>query len=638
MQKLNSLLTEYKFRNAQEVIDIQEYFNLVKEDKSYCLSPADRLLKAIGEPELIDTSKVPELGRKFGNRIIKRYAPFKDFFGLEEVIEKIVSFLKHAAQGLEERKQILYLLGSPGGGKSSLAEKLKELMEQEPFYAIEGSPIHESPLGLARLFPSLKEELGIEEKNIPYCISPWLQKRIDELDSDISQLKVVKMHPSRYRQIAISKTEPGDENTQDISALVGKLDIRKLEHFAQDDPDAYRYNGGLCIGNRGILEFVEMFKAPIKILNPLLTATQEGNYKATEQMPAIPFEGIILSHSNFAEWDTFVANRNNEAFLDRIYTIKVPYALSISDEQNIYNKYIQSSSLKSAPVAPHTLETLAKFSVLTRLEELGETNPTVKMLVYDGKNVKDQFPNAKSYQEYKDRSSSKEGFFGLSTRTAFKVLSKVFNYDVYELAANPVHLFSVLKNTIETDDLSKETKDSWNTYINEYVLPEYIKLLQKDIQVAYLDSYADYAQHLFDAYISHADAWLEDQDYRDPNTGQIYDRAQLNFLLEELEKPARIANPKDFRHEVVNFNLRYQATHKGKNIPWHSHDRFKAVIEAKLFTKTEDLLPQISFDGHAKNEEAKKHKAFLERMKEKGYTERQVRLVVEFFQRYTKSK
>ena len=103
--------------------------------------------------------------------------------------------------------------------------------------------------------------------------------------------------PSVLRQIAITKTEPGDENNQDISSLVGKVDIRKLEHLSQDDPDAYSYSGGLCLANQGLLEFVEMFKAPIKMLHPLLTATQEGNFKGTEGFSAIPFNGVIVAHS-----------------------------------------------------------------------------------------------------------------------------------------------------------------------------------------------------------------------------------------------------------------------------------------------------------------------------------------------------
>lgn len=231
---------------------------------------------------------------------------------MEEPIEQIVGFLKHAAQGLEETKQVLYLLGPVGGGKSSIAEKLKDLMEKIPFYAIKGSPVFESPLSLFNPIEDaelLRERFGIPSRYLRYLMSPWAVKRLHEFNGDISKFRVVKVRPSRLKQIAVAKTEPGDENNQDISSLVGKVDIRKLEEHSQDDPDAYSYSGGLCRANRGLLEFVEMFKAPIKVLHPLLTATQEGNYNATEGLSSIPFEGIILAHSNESEWQTF---RNNK--------------------------------------------------------------------------------------------------------------------------------------------------------------------------------------------------------------------------------------------------------------------------------------------------------------------------------------
>ena len=155
------------------------------------------------------------------------------------------------------------------------------------------------------------------------------------------------------------QSEPGDENNQDISSLVGKVDIRKLESLSQDDPDAYSYSGGLCLANQGLLEFVEMFKAPIKMLHPLLTATQEGNFKGTEGFSAIPFQGIILAHSNESEWQAFRNNRNNEAFLDRVYIVKVPYCLQVSEEVRIYRKLLRNSSLATAPCAPGTLDMMA---------------------------------------------------------------------------------------------------------------------------------------------------------------------------------------------------------------------------------------------------------------------------------------
>ena len=269
-------------------------------------------------------------------------------------------------------------------------------------------------------------------------MSPWAVKRLKEFDGDISQFRVVRLNPSVLRQVAIAKTEPGDENNQDISSLVGKVDIRKLDRHSQDDPDAYSYSGGLCLANQGLLEFVEMFKAPIKMLHPLLTATQEGNFKGTEGFSAIPFNGAILAHSNESEWQTFRNNKHNEAFLDRIYIVKVPYCLQVSEEVRIYEKLLHHSSLSAAPCAPGTLDMMAQFSVLTRLKEPENSSIYSKLRVYDGESLKDVDPKAKALQEYKDYAGTDEGMNGVSTRFAYKILSSVFNYDQTEVAANPV--------------------------------------------------------------------------------------------------------------------------------------------------------------------------------------------------------
>jgi serine protein kinase len=316
---------------------------------------SERMLAAIGEPEMVDTRHDQRLSRIFGNKVIRIYPAFKDFYGLEEPIEQVVSHFRHAAQGLEEKKQILYLLGPVGGGKSSIAERLKQLMEQVPFYAIKGSPVNESPLGLFSNDedgPLLEQQFGIPRRYTQSIMSPWAVKRLEEFGGDIRKFKVVKRFPSILKQVGIAKTEPGDENNQDISALVGKVDIRKLESYAQDDPDAYSYSGGLCLANQGLLEFVEMFKAPIKVLHPLLTATQEGNFKGTEGFGAIPFDGIVMAHSNESEWKAFKNNKNNEAFLDRIYIVKVPYCLRVTEEVKIYDKLLRNSSLKDASARP----------------------------------------------------------------------------------------------------------------------------------------------------------------------------------------------------------------------------------------------------------------------------------------------
>ncbi len=639
-----SIFSHYRERyetTQQEEMSIQEYLDLCKSDPSVYSTAAERMLMAIGEPEFVDTSRDSRLSRIFSNKIIKRYSAFSEFYGMEECIEQIVSFFKHAAQGLEEKKQILYLLGPVGGGKSSLAEKLKSLVEKQPIYCIKGSPVFESPLGLFDPDEDaliLEEDYGIPKRYIKQIMSPWAVKRLHEYNGDISQFRVVKVYPSILDQIAITKTEPGDENNQDISSLVGKVDIRKLEDFPQSDPDAYSFSGGLCRSNQGIMEFVEMFKAPIKVLHPLLTATQEGNYNSTEGLGAIPFEGVILAHSNEAEWQSFKNNKNNEAFIDRVYIVKIPYCLRVSEEIRIYEKLLQNSSLANAQCAPDTLKMLAQFTTLSRIKEPDNSNLYSKMRIYDGENLKDTDPKAKSMQEYRDAAGVDEGMTGLSTRFAFKILSKVFNFDSSEIAANPVHLLYVLEQQIEQEQFLPELQEKYLTFIKEYLAPRYVEFIGKEIQTAYLESYAEYGQNIFDRYVTYADFWIQDQEYRDPETGEILDRAALNEELEKVEKPAGISNPKDFRNEVVNFVLRARANNHGRNPVWSSYEKLRTVIEKKMFSNTEDLLPVISFNAKASVDDKKKHEDFVARMTERGYTEKQVRLLSEWYLRVRKSQ
>src|SRR5919108_34474 len=422
------------YENRREVeLSLEDYLAKCSDDSSYYAGAAERMLRAIGEPVMVDTSQDPRLGRIFMNRTIKVYPEFSDFFGMEETIERIVGFFRHAAQGLEERKQILYLLGPVGGGKSSLAERLKQLMEKEPVYVLkagkEVSPVFESPLGLfdpVTLGPELERRYGIPRRRLTGTISPWAVKRLEEFGGDITKFTVVRLQPSRLKQICIAKTEPGDENNQDVSSLVGKVDIRKLEFFSQNDPDAYSFSGGLNRTTQGLLEFVEMFKAPIKMLHPLLTSTQEGNYVGSENIGGIPYQGMVLAY---------------------------------------------------------------------------------------------------------------------------------------------------------------------------------------------------------------ADAWIEDQDYKDPDTGQLMNRELLNQELSKIEKPAGIANPKDFRNEVVKFALRARANNAGRNPSWTSYEKLREVIERRMFSQVEDLLPVISFSTKGDKEAEKKHGEFVNRMVSRGYTPRQTRRLVEWYMR-----
>src|SRR6266576_601632 len=543
---------------SQSDMSMAEYLESCRSDPLKYANAAERLLAAIGEPQMSDTARDPRLGRIFLNRTMRTYPAFAGFYGMEETIERIVGFFRHAAQGLEERKQILYLLGPVGGGKSSLAERLKALMEVHPIYVLKAgdelSPVFDSPLSLfdpESLGPMLEEKYGIPRRRLSGLMSPWCYKRLESFGGDISQFRVAKIQPSRLRQIAIAKTEPGDENNQDISSLVGKVDIRKLETFAQNDPDAYSYSGGLNRANQGILEFVEMFKAPIKMLHPLLTATQEGNYIGTENIGAIPFTGVILAHSNESEWQSF----------------------------------------------------------------------------------KESDPKARSVQEYKDAAGVDEGMDGVSTRFAFKILAATFNHDTAELGADPVHLMYALEQSIRREQLPEEVEKRYLEFIKAELVPRYAEFIGHEIPKAYLESYSDYGQNLFDRYVDYADAWIEDQDFKDPDTGQLLNRELLNQELTKIEKPAGIANPKDFRNEVVKFSLRSRAQNSGKNPSWTSYEKIREVIEKRIFSQVEDLLPVISFGSKKDGDTEKKHGEFVARMVGRGYTERQVRRLVEWYMR-----
>jgi len=637
-------ILQEKKKMQRESMSFIDYLKLCKKDSSVYASAAERMLAAIGKPTIVDTSKDPRLSRIFLNRTLQVYPAFSDFYGMEDTIERIVGYFRHAAQGLEEKKQILYLLGPVGGGKSSIAERLKELITRLPFYVLTAedgtlSPVFETPLGVFDVNShgeKLKKDYGIDPRYLNTIMSPWAIKRLAEYEGDVGRFRVTKVWPNKLEQIGVVKTEPGDDNNQDISSLVGKTNIRMLEHYDQNDPDSYSFSGALCRGNQGIMEFVEMFKAPIKMLHPLLTATQEGNYIGTEGISAIPFSGVVLAHSNEAEWQSFKNNKNNEAFIDRVYVVKVPYCLRVSDEVNIYKKMLEHSSLNNAVCAPQTLEMLSKFCVLTRLNEHENSSQYSKMRVYDGEAIKDVDPKARSIQEYRDAAGVDEGMGGISTRFAFKVLSKTFNFDTAEIAADPVHLMYVLEDSIRREQFKDDVENRYIDFIKEYLAPKYAEFIGNEIRQNFIESYAEYGQNLFDQYVAYADAWIQEIDFKDPDTGNMFDRDILNKELEKIEKPAGIANPKDFRHEVVNFVLRARAKNGGE-ILWSTYEKLREVIEKKMFSTSDDMLPVISFGAKSNSEIQSKHSEFVDRMKNNRYTERQIKRLVDWFIRTQKS-
>lgn len=651
-----SIFENYKSRYIEHKpteFSIQEYLDKCREEPFTYANVAQKMVKAIGEPTYIDTSKEgEEMARIFSGRTIRRYDSFSMFYGIEDTIDKIVSFYRQAAQGMEEANQILYLLGPVGSAKSSIAERLKQLCETQPFYTIMArnkslgnawqiSPLYENPLGLFNT-PESKKDL-LDDYNIPNrairtVMSPWLVKRLIESNGDITKFKIVKMWPSILEQVNITKVEPGDDNNYDISTLVGKTDISKVEDFPQSDPDAYAWKGGLNITTQGMMEFVEMFKAPFKMLHPLLTCTQEHNYNGTESMGAFPHEGHILAHSNVSEWEEFKNNKKNEAMVNRCEIVKVKYNLRYNEEIKIYQKILNNSELADRPCAPGVLEMLGQFSCLTRLEEPENSSFFSKLEVYNGKTMKEHDKHAKTLVEYRDMASLNEGMEGFPTRDGFKVLSRVFNFDPHEISANPVQMLSVLEDRVKEEQYPSNVEEVYLNFIRGILAPKYAQYLEDEIQRAYLESYGEYGQNIFDRYIQFADFWSQDEEWKDPDTGVMMNRDYLDKELKMIEEPAQVKNPEEFREEVVKFVLRARAKSGGRNPKWTSYEKMRTVIEKKMFSNTDELLPIISFTKKANEEDQKKHDKFVKRMM-KGkdgyeYTERTVKLLVEWHIRY----
>jgi serine protein kinase len=280
---------------------------------------------------------------------------------------------------------------------------------------------------------------------------------------------------------------------------------------------------------------------------------------------------------------------------------------------------------------------LARFSALSRLKKHENSNLFSKLRVHDGESLKETDPRARSLQEYRDAAGHDEGMEGISTRFAFKVLAATYNHDTSEVAADPVHLMYVLEQAIRREQFGDDIEKRYLEFIKGELAPRYAEFIGNEIQKAYLESYSDYGQNLFDRYVAYADAWIEDLDFKDPDTGQLLNRDALNQELTKIEKPAGIANPKDFRNEVVKFSLRARAANAGRNPAWTSYEKIREVIERRMFSQVEELLPVISFGSKKDQDSERKHDEFVRRMTSRGYTERQVRRLVEWYMRVKQS-
>lgn len=606
-----------------------EYLEKVRKDPSIAKFAHQRvydrlMLNGVREVEDIDN---PKLRRIYPDDSVKIYDFFADeFFGLEPTINKIMRYFRSAAMRGEESRQVLYLMGPVGSGKSSLVEKIKRAMEDEIIHTIADCPIHEEPLHLIpnHLRPEFEEHLGvtIEGDLCPVC--RW--RLINELDGKYESFKIETTSLSNRGRVGIGVVPPVDPNNQDTSVLIGAEDISKLDRFSEGDPRVLDLSGALNCGNRGIVEFIEVFKNETEYLHAMITATQEKVIPGPGRHGMIYVDEVILAHSNEAEWSKFKADHTNEAILDRIVAISVPYNLELSEEQKIYRKLINNSHFE-AHIAPFTLEFASMFAILTRLEKSNKVDPLTKLKIYNGEEIIEKGRTKKiTIQELRE-DAKREGLFGISTRFIMKALDNALA-DSDGHCINPINVAETLIEMVKTTDMPDDQRKEYLAFLQDTLFKEYQEFLEKEITKAFVYSYSEQAETLFQNYLDHCEAYVNKSKVRDENTKEELepDTKFLQSIEEQIGISTTAAD--GFRQDVISFlwsNMR-----KGDNVDYKSYEPLKEAIEKKLLASVRDLSRIVTKARTRDKEQQEKYNAMVERLLEQGYCETCVDVILKF--------
>jgi serine protein kinase len=569
------------------------------------------------------------LKRLFKNENIKVYNFFKDkFFGLERTINQIVRYFHSASLKGEESRQVLYFVGPVGSGKSSLVEHIKGGLEESgPLYVIDGCPIHEEPLHLLprHLRERFEEMLDVHIEGDLCPVCRW--RLTEEFDGEYRQYPIKSTTISRRARRGIGVVPPVDPNNQDTSVLVGSEDISKLDKFGEGDPRVLDLNGALDVGNRGMVEFIEVFKNETEYLHAMITATQEKMIPAPGRHGLIYLDTCIIAHSNEAEWAKFKADHTNEAILDRIVTVKVPYNLELSEEVRIYKKILGLSSF-DAHIAPHTIEIASMFAILTRLGKSTKCDPITKLKIYNGEEVVEKGRTKKVTLDELREEARNEGMTGISTRFIMKALDNALSDHTEGNCINPIYILESLVNMVKAKDFADETKKEYLEILRDTIHKEYLDLLEKEITKAFVYSYKEQAENLFQNYLDHAEAFVNQTRVKDSGTGEELE-PDIRFL-ESIEEQIGITGTAapGFRQEVIAFL--WSSTRRGETLKYQSYEPIKEAIEKKLMSSVRDLSRVITKTRTRDKMQEQKYNAMVETLIENGYCEQCVDVILKY--------
>ncbi|MBZ4644656.1 MAG: prkA [Clostridia bacterium] len=607
-----------------------DYLEVLKENPSLCMLAHQRMYETIVSKgvEIINTEENPRLRRIYGNDVIKKYNFFKDdFFGIDKTLMKIVRYFHAAAMKGEESRQVLYLVGPVGAGKSSIMEVLKKALEMSPpIYAIKGCPMREEPLHLIpkHLRKQFEDLLGVQ---IEGELCPICRYRLkEEYNGEFERFPVETVDFSIRSRKGIGVVPPVDPNNQDTSVLIGSVDISKLDLYSEDDPRVLSLNGAFNVGNRGIVEFIEVFKNEVEYLHTMITATQEKSIPSPGKGAMIYFDGIILAHSNEAEWNKFKADHTNEAILDRIVKIEIPYCLELNEEIKIYNKILNKSKF-NAHIAPHTIEVASMFAILTRLAPSPKVDPMTKLKIYNGEEIVEKGTTKKVDILELREEAPREGMTGISTRFIMKALDTALAESEHN-CINPIIVLETLVKSVKELAISDDDKKKYLNFLQDSIKKEYHKILEKEVTKAFIHGYREQAEDLFNNYLDHAEAYVNKTKIKDRSTGEELEPDEK--FLRSIEEQIGITETaaRGFRQDVTAYM--FFVMRSGGKVDYSCYEPLREAIEKKLTASVKELSRIITRTKVRDKEQNEKYNAMVEEMKRNGYCDHCCNVILKY--------
>lgn len=608
MSKFLDLIQKQRNKKKKEKFKgtFLEYLEMIKDEPEKIKLAHKRLYEVICDHGM-ETIDVDSDGYRdiFNGDKIRTYDYFKEeFFGMESVINKLMRFLKSAAHKGEESRQVLLLMGPVGAGKSALTEHIKRSLDGQRYYHLEGDPQRGEPLQLVprSLRKDMEEILGV---NIEGDISPIARwELLNKYDGKYENYKVVESTFSQRGRRGIAVVPPMDANSQDVSVLIGTEDISKLDLYPEDDPRVLSLNGAFNVGNRGIVEFVEVFKNEIEFLHTMLTATQEKRVPAPGKHDMVFFDGVILAHCNESEWNRFKSEHTNEAILDRVVKINVPYVLELDQEMKIYQKMIERSDFRNAHIAPHTLAIASMFSVMSRLKPTNKCDLLTKMKIYNGEAIIEKGRVKKvDIKDLKDEAKH-EGMEGISTRFVMKALDAALS-DSDKDMITPINVIDSMIKQVKEQIIDEDTKTRYLEILQKTIREEYLSILETEIAKAFITAYEEQAQSLFDSYLDNAEAYTTKSKFKDKITREERS-ADEKFMRAIEEQIGVVGSARDgFRSDVTAYM--FSKLRKKETVDYKSYGPLKEAIENYLIMSVKDISRIVTKSKSRDDDQKKKY-------------------------------